>query len=145
MNRAQKYPNTETFVFHNQNPHNRFTSACVIRAISAATKIPYNEVVMGLAEIQCKTGFDDGETKCIDRYLKSKGWEMQKQPRKDDNTKYTGEQFCRALKRGELEFKNDDRIVANIGGHHMVAIINWQIWDTWDSTDGCIGRYWVKK
>ena len=87
MKREQKYPDTESFVFHNQNPHNRFTTDCVIRAISAATEIPYNQVVMEMAELQCKTGFDMSGNICINRYLKSKGWIKHSQPRKPDGTK----------------------------------------------------------
>ena len=34
--------------------------------------------------------------------------------------------------------------VANIGGNHTVCIKNGKVHDTWDSTDGCIGNYWVK-
>lgn len=144
MTREKKYQNTETFVFHNQNPHNRYTTDCVIRAISAATDIPYNQVLMEMAEVQCKTGFDMSEKICINRYLKSKGWTMHSQPRKDDGRKYTGKEFCKALYDSYIAVDNDDRIVANIGGHHVVAIIDWQVWDTWDSTDGCIGNYWTK-
>lgn len=144
MGRKEKYPDTETFVFYNQNPHNRFTTDCVIRAISAATRIPYNQVVMEMAELQCKTGFDMSEKVCINRYLASKGWAMHKQPRKADGRKYTGKEFCEALWRGDLGIENDDRIIANIGGHHVVAIISWQVWDTWDSTGGSIGNYWTK-
>ena len=58
MKREQKYPDTESFVFHNQNPHNRFTTDCVIRAISAATEIPYNQVVMEMAELPSAHALD---------------------------------------------------------------------------------------
>jgi hypothetical protein len=34
-------------------------------------------------------------------------------------------------------------MIANIGGHHIVAIIEGQINDIWDSSDGCIGNVWV--
>ena len=74
MKRQDKYPDTNTFHFYNANPHNRFTTDCVIRAISTATEIPYNQVVMEMAEMQCKTGFDPSENKLIDKYLTSKGW-----------------------------------------------------------------------
>lgn len=148
MKRQEKYPDTEYFIWHNQNPHNRFTTDCVIRAISTATKIPYNQVVMEMAEMQCKTGFDMSENTLINRYLKSKGWVKNRQPRKDDGTKYTGKEFCAALWRSKFDdvipIGSDRSIIANIGGHHIVAIINWQVWDTWDSTGGCIGNFWTR-
>lgn len=135
MKRQDKYPDTATFHYYNANPHNRITTDCVIRAISTATEIPYNQVVMEMAELQCKTGFDPSENTLINKYLESKGWFKMKQPRKSDNTKYTGREWCKMFK---------GTCIANIGGHHIVAIINGRVYDTWNSTDGCIGNYWMK-
>lgn len=140
MTRQQKYPDTKTFHFHNQNPKGRFTTDCVIRAISLATEKPYSDVVRELAEWQCVTGYDMSEATCYGRYLESLGWMKHKQPRKVDNTKYTGKEFC------ETFGKDWDKasLVANIGGNHTVAIIDGKVNDTWDSTEGCIGNYWTK-
>lgn len=137
MKRQEKYPDTPTFHYHNANPHNRITTDCVIRAISTATEIPYNQVVMELAELQCETGYDDGDMKLYEKYLKSKGWVKHQQPRKGDNTKYTGKEFCERARTYE-------NYIANIGGHHIVAIVGGKVWDTWNSTGGCIGNYWTK-
>ena len=146
MTRQQKYPDTATFHYHNANPHNRITTDCVIRAISTATEIPYNQVVMELAELQCKTGYDDGDNKLYDMYLKSKGWIKYKQPRKLDNTKFTGKEFCEALQEDyDYLIGKTKRIIAHIGGGHVVAIVDAQVWDIWDSTGGCIGNYWEKR
>ena len=137
MNRAQKYPDTSTFRYYNANPKGRLTTDCAVRAICTGTGIPYNDVVMGLAEIQCKYGMDGSSKEGIERYLKAHGWAKHKQPRKADWTKYTGSEFCKMLDKGE-------RVIANIGGHHIVAIVDGKVWDTWNSTDGCIGNYWTK-
>lgn len=143
MKRQDKYPETSTFHYHNANPKNRITGDCRIRAISVACEIPYNQVVMDFAKIQCETGYDQCVGQGIDILMKQYGWIKCKQPRKADNTKYTGEEFCRLIQRSRKpEWK---RIMANIGGHHEVAIIDGKVWDTWDSTDGCIGSYWVKR
>lgn len=145
MTRQQKYLETSTFHYHNANPKNRITTDCVIRAISTATEIPYNQVVMELAALQCKTGYDDGDSKLYDKYLQSKGFIKHKQPRKDDNTKYTGKQWCRHLQDSyDYVIGNLKPMVAHIGGGHMVAIIDGKVYDTWDSTGGCIGNYWTK-
>lgn len=140
MTRKEKYPDTRSFHFYNANPHNRFTTDCVVRAISTALEMDYNTVVMELAELQCRTGFDASEKTAINRYLADKGWVKHNQPRKEDNTKYTGKEFCRLLRKTN----NCKNIIANIGGHHIVAIINNKVYDTWNSTDGCIGNYWEK-
>lgn len=146
MTRQKKYPDTPVFHFYNANPHNRFTTDCVIRAISTATKIPYNTVLMEMADLQCKTGFDISDKTLIEKYLKGKGWVKHKQPRKNDNTKYTGVEFCAELQNFNMDFPESmgARYIANLGGGHIVAIVNGQVWDTWDSTDGCIGNYWTK-
>lgn len=141
MKRIEKYPNTIDFKYYNANPKNRITSDCVIRALSLGCNIPYNEVVMKLAELQCKTGYDSYSTKITDMFLKELGWIKYKQPRKIDNTKFTGTEFCRMLR-----LNQDDRVyICNIGGHHVTTIINSRIHDIWDCCDRCIGNYWRKE
>lgn len=146
MTRQQKYPDTATFHFHNANPKGRITTDCVIRAIATATELPYNQVVMELAELQCQTGYDDGDDKLYDKYLISKGFIKHKQPRRLDGTKFTGRDFCEALQDNyEYIIGKSPRIVAHIGGHHIVAIKDARIWDTWNSSYKCIGNYWIKE
>lgn len=149
--RRLKYPDTDTFHYHNANPKNKITTDCVVRAISTALNKPYNEVVMEMAQMYCETGYHTGENKLIDRYMKKHGWVCLKQPKKDDGTKYTGREFCRTVTHPiycedlniPISFELN-RILANIGSHHVVAIIAGQIWDTWNSTSGAIGKIWVK-
>lgn len=143
MTREQKYPETRTFHYHNQNPKGRITTDCVIRAISTALELPYNQVVMEMAELQCKTGYDEADSKGIDAYLKSKGWVKHKQPRKDDGTKYTGKEFCQEAQEYTIDYPS--RMIANIGGHHIVAIVDGRVWDIWNSTGKCIGNYWTEE
>ena len=135
MKRQEKYPDTSTFHYYNANPHNRITGDCWVRAICNALEIPYNQVVMEMAEFQCKTGYSAEQL--IDRYLKSKDWVKQPQPKKNNGTKYTGKEFCKRM--------SCERTIANIGANHIVAIISGKVEDIWDSTDGCIGNYWIKR
>ena len=137
--RKEKYPDTTTFHYYNANPKNKITCDCVARAVCTGLDEPYDKVLKEMFEMQIKTGYEYTDTKCYCKYLESKGWVKMKQPRKSDNTKYTGEEFCR-----ELADKNK-RYITNIGGHHMVAIVNKKVYDIWDSTDGCIGNYWTKE
>jgi hypothetical protein len=149
--RKLKYPNTECFHYHNANPKGKITTDCVIRAICTVLNKSYNEVLMEMAELQCKTGLDMSENKCIDKYMQQNGWVRVKQPRKEDNTKYTGKEFCRTLMHPiyceELNIPINfeiNRVLAHIGGHHIVAIMSGQVWDHWNSTNGTIGQVWVK-
>ena len=97
MSRQQKYPDTSTFHFYNANPKNRVTGNCTFRAISTALEQSWEQTVMEMAEMSCETGYAINDKKGIERYLASKGRKKQKQPRKDDNTKYTGKEFCEQL------------------------------------------------
>lgn len=143
MKREQKYPNTSTFRFYNANPKNKYTGDCVVRAISTALQEPYETVYRELLEMALKTGYAVASTENYDKYLKSKGWVKCKQPKKYNNTKYTGKEFCKHMQNYPMNYPS--RMVANIGGHHVVAIVDDKVWDTWDSTNGCIGNYWMDK
>lgn len=148
--RQEAYPNTNTFTFKNVNPKNRITGDCTFRAIANAMDKPWCEVVMEMAEFSCKTGYAINDKKGIERYLKEQGWEKQKQPRKANNTKYTGEEFCKMIQGKRIDkmdktIKTSKRIVAMIGAHHIVAIIDGKVEDIWDSTGGAVGNYWIKK
>ena len=149
--RKEKYPDTRTFKFYNANPKGRMTCDCVVRAICTAMDRPYNDVLKEMFEVSIETGYEYTDKKCIEKYLESKGWTKYKQPRKGDNTKYTGKEFCDWIQEdiNHDEFCGYDmsylkRIIANIGGNHIVAIVNGKVNDIWDSTGGCIGNYWVK-
>lgn len=134
--RREKYPDTKTFKFYNANPKGRFTGDCVIRAICTALEKPYEEVYRELLELCLSTGYSIASTENYAKYLELQGWDKKKQPRKSNNKKYTGEEFCKNYK---------GICIAHIGGHHIVCIKNGKVHDTWDSTDGCIGNYWVKE
>ena len=144
---------TETFMFHNENPKGHRTGDCVIRAIAAAEGKTWDEVFTSLCELALKYKEMPNDKKVYSRYLEAQGWKKYKQPRKDDNTKYTGSQWCI-----KMSVVNPDgaagNVIAHIGGHHIVCIkptnhgdgINcrYKICDTWDSSRGCIGNYWIK-
>lgn len=148
----KKYPDTDTFHFHNANPKGKITPDCSIRAISTVLQQSWEQTLREMTELSIKTGYFINENKCINKYMQSKGFVLCKQPRKDDNTKYTGTEFCRTLMHPiyseDLKLTTKvfeiNRILANIGGHHIVAIMSGQVWDTWNSTNGTIGKVWVK-
>lgn len=151
MNRQQKYPDTSTFHFYNANPKNKFGDDCVIRTIATALGQSWEQTVRELTEVGIKYGYVLNDKHTYDRYLKQKGWIKHKQPRKDDNTKYTGQEFCNLLQGKDnikynldiLRLQTKGNIIAHIGGNHIVAIVNHKVYDTWNSTDGCIGNYWT--
>jgi hypothetical protein len=149
MKRQEKYQDTSTFHFFNANPKGRITGDCTFRAVSTALNQSWEETVMDMATFSCETGYAINDKKGIERYLASKGWIKFPQPKKSDNTKYTGKEFCRKISSNILYVGKS--IIADIGGHHIVCIKETdglhgthKVWDIWDSTDKCIGNYWVK-
>lgn len=128
--------NTSYFKYYNANPKNKKTTDCVIRAICTALDQSYEQTLREMIELQIKTGYDTSDVKGFGKYLESKGWIKQKQPRKSNNTKYTGWEFVKIF---------NGVCVANIGGNHTVCIKEGKVYDIWDSTDGCIGNYWTKE
>ena len=126
---------TSTFQYYNANPKGKKTTDCVVRAICTALDQTYEQTVKDLTEFWIKTGYDCHDDKCYGKYLELKGFVKMKQPRKADNKKYTGKEFVKTFK---------GVCVAHIGAHHVVCIKDGKVLDIWDSTDGCIGTYWMK-
>lgn len=138
MKRQDKYPNHEHFTFYNANPHNRITTDCVIRALSTALDIPYNQVVMDMAELQCKTGFDPSTPKTYIKYLEQHGWKKHPQLKHIDGTKYTTKEFVDAHPSGTY--------LLNLPSH-LTVLKDGKILDIWDcyKFGKCVGNYYTKE
>ena len=146
--------NTECFKFYNANPKDKRSSDCVVRAISCATGKDWDEVLDDLVVFAHKYKEMPNDVKCVGKYLEYLGFEKQKQPRQYDNTKYTGREYCNILNgiytNSVTGLVVSCDIVANIGGHHIVAIKldsdnRYKIYDTWDCTEKTIGNYWIRR
>ena len=143
----QKISDTKYFVFTNTNPKNKNTSDCVIRSISLATSQSWDETLDALVEISHRTKFMLNECRCYEKYLEETGWVKMRQPRKPDNRRYTGQEFCKYALELEHQGKVTTPILARIGSHHITVFIHDDVnqircYDTWDPTAGCIGNYW---
>ena len=143
--------NTAYFTYANANPKGKITGDCVIRALATAMNKTWDEVLTDLYQYALKHKQMLDCSQLYSKYLKDQGWIKLKQPRKYDNTKYTGIEFCEELQSSTC-FKHEgyyldscDKFIAHIGGHHVVAIVNGSILDTWNSTGGCIGNIWIKE
>lgn len=135
----------------NMNPKNKKTTDCVVRAIALATNQSWEKVLRDLCEIAIETGYHIDDVKCYAKYIESCGFTKCKQPRKPNNKKYTGKEFCQYLYDNKVAYNKP--ILAHIGGHHIVAIMplndkgekRFKVVDIWDSTDGTIGNFWMIK
>lgn len=136
MKRQDKYPDTNTFKFHNANPKGRYTGDCIYRAATAATGLTYETVCRELCEMQIETGYAD--IQLMDKYLTSKGFSKQPRPTYSDGCHCKASDFI-------LHFLNDGHrpVVANIGSGHVAAIVDKRLLDTWDCTYRTVGNYWI--
>lgn len=155
MKRQERYPDTKTFHFYNANPKGKYTGDCTVRAVATVLGKTWEKVTMELALQAIETGYSVNSTESTDMYLEKHGFKKQRQPRKKNKKKYTAAEFCKVQQKWLFDENNhgnewDDgiiispKIIAHVGGHHIVAIIDGKVNDIWDSTDGCVGNYWVK-
>lgn len=136
---ARQIPkDTKTFRYYNANPQDKFVSDCVVRALCTALGQDWDVTLRELTEvgIECCTVLND--TVAYSKYLKDKGWIKHRQPRKGNNRKFTGNEFCKMVAQPNKTY------IAHIGGGHVVCIKNKQIYDNWDSSEYCIGNYWTE-
>lgn len=128
--------NRSVFQYFNANPSGNNTNDCVIRSICAATGSEWDDVLSELTKCALKHKLMVDDPDLYSKYLKSIGWEKQKQPKKRNGKKYTGREWVAIFK---------GNAIAHMGTHHMVYVSHNKVWDTWDSSDGIVGNYWVKK
>ena len=139
MARPSYRQDNEHFKFTNVNPKNLLSSAdCVVRAISIATKKPWDKVYIGLCNIGLEMNDMPNADKVYERYLEDNGWKMLKQPRKSDNTKY------RAYEIAEMSRGSGVVVIIRVA-NHISVIYNGYIRDTWDCGDKTIGNFWIHK
>jgi hypothetical protein len=122
------------FIFYNENPKGSLSADdCVIRAIAKATGKTWDETYHEL----CLVGFSIKDVPSADstfkQYLKQEGYQMEKQPRKSDNTKYTAEQFAK---------KYNEGIYIISLANHLSMVQDGKIYDTWNCSNKCVGNYW---
>lgn len=123
------------FIKYNNNPKNKKTGDCVIRAIATATNSSWEYVYSKLAELGIKQGLMINDSKNWQKYLESLGYIKQKMPRGPDGTRYTLEEFAT-----ELAEENKIYIVKLAG--HLTVIKNKNLIDTWNCSYKSVGNYW---
>lgn len=137
--RQERYAgyNHPYFEYFNANPYDKITTDCVIRAISTACNLKYRDVVMDFARIQCETGEDPSYRETWSKYIKSKGWQKQKEPRKWDNTRYTIDEYI-------AEVDPHLTCIAKLGTHHIAAVVDGVVLDIWDSSHEVLHTFYVE-
>lgn len=119
----------------NNNPKNRKTSDCVVRAISEALNMKYEDVIEGLVEVWKKTGYCFNDKRNYEKYLESLGWVKCKQPKRFNGKKYLVGEI------DELLYPQERALITMAG--HMVAKKENHLVDTWDCRRKAISNYYI--
>ena len=123
-----------SYVYFNPNPKGKMVGDCVIRALSKILGYDWDRCY---AEIVAE-GFmlcDMPSSNYVwGSYLKHKGFVRMNLPDTCPEC-YTLEKFCADHPRGEF-------IVAT--GTHVIAVVNSNVYDSWNSLDEIVTYYWRK-
>ena len=132
--------NKFTYKEYNANFKNKKTTDCVVRAISVALNKSWEDTFKELSEYTLKTGYmwNDNGACGFKKFLKLKGYEKQKMPRREDNTRYTVKEFIE-----ELANKNSTYIISVAG--HLTVVKDLTLIDIWDCSYKSVGNYWIVK
>lgn len=125
----------ERFVFYNPNPRGIKVGDCVIRALTKVLHSSWDEVY---AEVMLK-GFEMKDMPSSNNvwgsFLRSKGFIRIPIPNTCPDC-YSVRQFCEDNRSGEF-------LLAT--GEHVVAVIDGNYYDAWDSGDEVPIYYWKKE
>lgn len=123
------------YVYFNSNPENKLVGDCVIRAIAKATGDDWETVYLGVASV----GFDLHDMPSANRvwgqYLRSRGFERFSIPNTCPD--------CYTIRDFSFDYNKGVYLAAT--GTHVVAIIDGNYYDTFDSGDDVIIYYWRKE
>lgn len=123
------------FKFINTNPEKNLVGDCVIRAISVMTNQDWEKTYIDL----CLQGFMmhdmPSSNNVWGHYLQSKDFKRYIIPDTCPDC-YTVREFCKDNPEGEFMLAT---------GTHVIAVINGDYYDTWDSGDEVPIYYWRKE
>ena len=124
------------FEFKNENPKNKKTTDCVVRALTTATNKSYYEVLNELYQLTIKTGYFMNEKRLEDKFLENNNFVKMKQPKKVNGTKY---------QIGEIDklIEKDDIVIIRCA-KHLTVVKGWVLYDIWDCRAKTINNYYIK-
>ena len=121
-----------TYRYYNPNPVGNRTRDCVIRAISAALDMTWDDAFDIIADRAKAMGETMDENAVYGSILRQCGFYRAVPPSTCPDC-YTAKDFCRSHPYGVY--------VLGFTGH-VAACIDGQVWDSFDSTDEPITYYW---
>lgn len=124
------------FEKYNKNPRNIKASDCVVRAIATALNQSWIQTYTDLCNLGADLCRMPNEPITYERYLKQKGFDKQKMPKREDNTRYTIKEFA-----DELADINKVYIISV--AKHLTVLGGITLVDTWNCSHKSVGNYWV--
>ena len=122
------------YIYYNPNPDGAMTGDCVIRAVSKVTERSWDETYVILASY----GFGFKKLMNTDvvwgAYLKDMGFSRYSLPNSCPHC-YTVRDFCRS---------HPDGTYVLCTGTHVVAVVDGNYYDSWDSGQEVVAYYWRK-
>ena len=123
------------FENYNANPFKKKTGDCVIRAVCVALKEDWEDTYKGMFEVAMKTGYAISCKENYQEYLKQKGYEMKKMPKKENGKRYTLKEFIEQLANPKKNY------VVNLA-NHLTCIEKGTLVDIWNCSKKSVGNYW---
>lgn len=123
------------FIYYNPNPLKKHTGDCVIQALCKVMGLSWEEVFLGLSEISLLV-YEVPESNTVwDIYLRENGFSRHAIP---DTCPvcYTVEDFC-------LDYPYGTYVLGT--GNHAVAIVDGNIFSTWDCSNEIPIVYYEKE
>ena len=122
------------FIKYNANPKRVKTSYCFVRAITLALDTDWIEVYRDLADIGYRRHRMLCDKKVTEEYLNNKGLVKQRLPRKENNKRYTVEEFI------DTFAENNKTYLLGLT-RHLTVVIDKVLVDTWNCKEKCVINY----
>lgn len=126
------------FIRFNANPKGRKTGDCVVRAICTALNESWEDTYRGMLDVALETGYAISCKDNFAEYLRRKGYDKQKMPKKPSGKKYTIREFCDELAKSKYTY------IINIA-NHVTVVRNKNVYDLWDCSGKSVLNYWIIK
>lgn len=127
--------NSFKFENYNANPFKKKTGDCVIRAVCVALKEDWEDTYKGMFEVAMKTGYAVSCKENYIEYLKQKGYEMKKMPKKLSGKRYTVKEFIEELASPKKNY------IVNLA-NHLTCVEKGTLIDIWDCSKKSVGNFW---
>lgn len=124
------------YIEFNNNPKNKKTNDCAIRAISLASNTSWEDTFRAMSELALKEALMVNDIRLCKKYLKNIDYQIQKMPKNDDNKRYTVKEFI-------TDIAEENEIYILKLARHLTVIKDKKLYDIWDCRNKCVGNYWV--